>query len=152
LTAYSIRPNFSKNWQNRQSKPIVESVSCVFSVPYGRPNPSLSAITLLILKSRPWALKLRIDPLISLEEETRASKERIRQEGRGVTVSDRDDRRCHESSVCAVCAARFDRREHELLWICLEKFGRPLEFYTDKASLFRTTEKRRRDRVWKGRD
>jgi hypothetical protein len=32
-----------------------------------------------------------------------------------------------------------------LLWSYLEKFGRPLTFYTDKASLFRTTEKRRRD-------
>src|SRR3954469_14356948 len=27
----------------------------------------------------------------------------------------------------------------------LEKFGRPLAFYTDRASLFQTTEKRRRD-------
>ena len=32
-----------------------------------------------------------------------------------------------------------------LLWSYLEKFGRPLAFYTDKASLFRTAEKRRRD-------
>lgn len=32
-----------------------------------------------------------------------------------------------------------------LLWGYLEKFGRPLAFYTDKASLFETTEKRKRD-------
>lgn len=32
-----------------------------------------------------------------------------------------------------------------LLWRYLEKFGRPLAFYTDKASIFRTSEKRRRD-------
>jgi len=33
----------------------------------------------------------------------------------------------------------------KLLRSYLEKFGRPLAFYTDKASLFRTAEKRRRD-------
>jgi len=33
----------------------------------------------------------------------------------------------------------------KLLWRYVEKFGRPLAFYTDKASIFRTTEKRRRD-------
>src|ERR1019366_1982000 len=33
----------------------------------------------------------------------------------------------------------------KLLWSYLEKFGRPLAFYTDKASIFRTAEKRRRD-------
>lgn len=32
-----------------------------------------------------------------------------------------------------------------LLWRYLEKFGRPLAFYTDKASIFRTAEKRKRD-------
>jgi transposase len=32
-----------------------------------------------------------------------------------------------------------------LLWDYLEKFGRPVAFYTDKASLFQTTEKRKRD-------
>src|SRR5258707_8888699 len=32
-----------------------------------------------------------------------------------------------------------------LLWSCLEKFGRLLAFYTDKASLFQTAEKRKRD-------
>jgi biotin operon repressor len=31
------------------------------------------------------------------------------------------------------------------LWGYLEKYGRPRSFYTDKASLFQTTEKRRRD-------
>jgi hypothetical protein len=31
------------------------------------------------------------------------------------------------------------------LWSYLERFGRPVTFYTDKASLFRTTEKRKRD-------
>ena len=33
----------------------------------------------------------------------------------------------------------------KLLWSYLEKFGRPLSFYTDKASLFQTAEKRKRD-------
>jgi hypothetical protein len=32
-----------------------------------------------------------------------------------------------------------------LLWSYLERFGRPLSFYTDKASLFRNNGKRRRD-------
>jgi transposase len=32
----------------------------------------------------------------------------------------------------------------KLLWDYLEKFGRPLTFYTDKASIFQTTEKRKR--------
>jgi transposase len=32
-----------------------------------------------------------------------------------------------------------------LLWSYIEKFGRPLAFYTDKASIFRTAEKRKRD-------
>jgi transposase len=46
--------------------------------------------------------------------------------------------------------ARFVQRDSteenmRLLWSYLEKFGRPLSFYTDKASLFRTAEKRRRD-------
>src|ERR1700686_3215221 len=46
--------------------------------------------------------------------------------------------------------ARFVRRDSteknmNLLWSYLEKFGRPLAFYTDKASIFRTAEKRRRD-------
>lgn len=46
--------------------------------------------------------------------------------------------------------ARFVRHDSteenmRLLWSYLEKFGRPVMFYTDKASLFHTTEKRRRD-------
>jgi DNA-binding Lrp family transcriptional regulator len=46
--------------------------------------------------------------------------------------------------------ARFVRHDSteenmKLLWSYLEKFGRPLTFYTDKASLFRNNEKRRRD-------
>ena len=43
--------------------------------------------------------------------------------------------------------ARHDSTEEnmKLLWSYLEKFGRPLAFYTDKASLFRTAEKRKRD-------
>jgi len=46
--------------------------------------------------------------------------------------------------------ARFVRHDSteenmRLLWGYLEKFGRPLAFYTDKASLFQTAEKRRRD-------
>jgi hypothetical protein len=46
--------------------------------------------------------------------------------------------------------ARFVRHDStaenmRLLWSYLEKYGRPLSFYTDKASLFRTAEKRKRD-------
>lgn len=46
--------------------------------------------------------------------------------------------------------ARFVRRDSteenmKLLWSYLEKFGRPVTFYTDKASLFQTAEKRKRD-------
>ena len=46
--------------------------------------------------------------------------------------------------------ARFVRHDSteenmRLLWSYVEKFGRPLTFYTDKASLFQTAEKRKRD-------
>jgi hypothetical protein len=46
--------------------------------------------------------------------------------------------------------ARFVRHDSteenmKLLWSYLEKFGRPLAFYTDKAALFQTAEKRKRD-------
>ena len=46
--------------------------------------------------------------------------------------------------------ARFVRHDSteenmKLAWSYLEKFGRPLAFYTDKASLFRTAEQRKRD-------
>ena len=46
--------------------------------------------------------------------------------------------------------ARFVRHDSteenmKLLWSYLEKFGRPAGFYTDKASLFRTAEKHKRD-------
>ena len=46
--------------------------------------------------------------------------------------------------------ARFVRRDTteenmKLLWSYLEKFGRPLAFYTDKASIFQTAEKHKRD-------
>ena len=46
--------------------------------------------------------------------------------------------------------ARFVRHDSteenmKLLWSYLEKFGRPLSFYTDKASLFQTAGKRQRD-------
>ncbi len=46
--------------------------------------------------------------------------------------------------------ARFVRHDSteenmKLLWSYLEKYGRPVSFYTDKASLFQTAEKRRRD-------
>src|ERR1044072_6243169 len=46
--------------------------------------------------------------------------------------------------------ARFVRHDSteenmRLLWGYLEKFGRPLAFYTDKASMFQTAEKRKRD-------
>ena len=43
--------------------------------------------------------------------------------------------------------ARHDSTEEnmKLLWGYVEKFGRPLAFYTDKASLFQTAEKHKRD-------
>ena len=46
--------------------------------------------------------------------------------------------------------ARFVRHDSteenmKLLWSYVEKFGRPVAFYTDKASLFQTAEKRKRD-------
>ena len=46
--------------------------------------------------------------------------------------------------------ARFVRHDSteenmKLVWSYVEKFGRPLAFYTDKASLFKTAEKRKRD-------
>ena len=46
--------------------------------------------------------------------------------------------------------ARFVRHDSteenmKLLWSYVEKFGRPLMFYTDKASLFRNNEKHKRD-------
>jgi transposase len=46
--------------------------------------------------------------------------------------------------------ARFVRHDStaenmKLVWSYLEKFGRPVSFYTDKASLFQTAEKRKRD-------
>jgi hypothetical protein len=46
--------------------------------------------------------------------------------------------------------ARFVRHDSteenmKLLWSYLEKFGRPVLFYTDRAGLFETAEKRRRD-------
>jgi hypothetical protein len=46
--------------------------------------------------------------------------------------------------------ARFVRSDSteqnmRVLWSYLEKFGRPLSFYTDKASVFQTAEKRKRD-------
>jgi len=43
--------------------------------------------------------------------------------------------------------ARHDSTEEnmKLLWSYLEKFGRPVSFYTDKASLFQTAEKHKRD-------
>ena len=46
--------------------------------------------------------------------------------------------------------ARFVRHDTteenmKLLWRYVEKFGRPLAFYTDKASMFQTAEKHKRD-------
>src|SRR5260370_7050394 len=46
--------------------------------------------------------------------------------------------------------ARFVRHDStaenmKLLWSYVERFGRPVRFYTDKASLFQTAEKRKRD-------
>jgi hypothetical protein len=48
--------------------------------------------------------------------------------------------------------ARFVRHDSteenlKLLWSYLEKFGRPVSVYTDKASLFQTAEKQKRDEV-----
>lgn len=42
---------------------------------------------------------------------------------------------------------RHDSREEnmKLLWSYLEKFGRPVAFYTDKATIFQTAEKHKRD-------
>jgi transposase InsO family protein len=42
---------------------------------------------------------------------------------------------------------RHDSTEENMtvLWIYLEKFGRPVAFYTDKASIFQTAEKHKRD-------
>jgi len=53
--------------------------------------------------------------------------------------------------------ARFVRSDSteenmKLLWDYLEKFGRPVAFYTDKASMFHTTEKRKRDEPGKEKD
>ena len=53
--------------------------------------------------------------------------------------------------------ARFVRRDSteenlRVLWGYLERYGRPLSFYTDKASLFQTTPKRSRDRCQSGCD
>jgi transposase len=53
--------------------------------------------------------------------------------------------------------ARFVRSDSteanmKLLWDYLEKFGRPVAFYTDKASLFHTAEKRKRDEPGVGKD
>ncbi|MBV9302351.1 MAG: ISNCY family transposase [Acidobacteriia bacterium] len=53
--------------------------------------------------------------------------------------------------------ARFVRHDSteenmRLLWGYLEKFGRPLSFYTDKASHFQTTEKRKRDEPGEQKD
>ncbi len=54
-----------------------------------------------------------------------------------------------DDATSRLCArfVRHDSTEEnmKLLWSYLEKFGRPVAFYTDKASLFRTAEKRRRD-------
>ena len=46
--------------------------------------------------------------------------------------------------------ARFVRHDSteenmRVLWSYVEKFGRPVKFYTDKASIFQTAEKRKRD-------
>jgi hypothetical protein len=53
--------------------------------------------------------------------------------------------------------ARFVRHDStaenmKLVWSYVEKYGRPLAFYTDKASLFQTAEKRKRDEVGMEKD
>ena len=40
----------------------------------------------------------------------------------------------------------------KLVWSYVEKFGRPLAFYTDKASLFQTAGKRKRDETGVDKD
>jgi hypothetical protein len=54
-----------------------------------------------------------------------------------------------DDATSRLCArfVRHDSTEEnmKLLWSYLEKFGRPQAFYTDKASLFQTAEKRKRD-------
>jgi hypothetical protein len=56
------------------------------------------------------------------------------------------------TSELTACFARHDSTEENmrLRWSYLERHGRPVAFYTDKASLLLTTEKRLRDRpdVW----
>jgi hypothetical protein len=47
--------------------------------------------------------------------------------------------------VRSFCGERLDAGKHGLLESYLKKQGRPLGFYTDKASLFQTAEKRKRD-------
>jgi transposase len=53
--------------------------------------------------------------------------------------------------------ARFVRHDTseenmKLLWCYIEKFGRPQAFYTDKAAIFQTAEKRKRDEPGAGKD
>jgi hypothetical protein len=53
--------------------------------------------------------------------------------------------------------ARFVRRDtseenRRLLWTYLERFGRPLAFYTDKAGMFQVAVKRKRREEWEGGD
>jgi transposase len=54
-----------------------------------------------------------------------------------------------DDTTSRLCArfVRHDSTEENmrLLWDYLEKFGRPVAFYTDKASIFQTAEKRKRD-------
>src|SRR5690348_13002709 len=54
-----------------------------------------------------------------------------------------------DDATSRLCArfVRHDSTEEnmKLLWSYLEKYGRPVAFYTDKASLFQTAEKRKRD-------
>lgn len=56
------------------------------------------------------------------------------------------DRRRYQRVAGAFRAARFHRGEHmRLLWTYLERHGRAVAFYTDKASLFRTAPQIARD-------
>ena len=54
-----------------------------------------------------------------------------------------------DDATSRLCArfVRHDSTEEnlKLLWSYLERYGRPLAFYTDKASLFQTAEKHKRD-------
>ena len=64
------------------------------------------------------------------------SDARLAGRARRALLSDRDDRRCDQPGAGPLCSARHRRGEHAVLWRWLERYGRPLAFYTDKAAMF----------------